>query len=273
MESQSGHHDATSVQEAAHRAFLTPNALDKAHTARQVWRDWQASALPLAPNRPPLQDRPGRPDAPLLLNPGDMPKRRKGGSLQNRQALIHAVAHIELNAIDLALDMTARFGHAMPRSFTQDWLSIADDEARHFLLLSDRLGALGCAYGDFPAHDGLWQAAYATRQSLDARLAVVPMVLEARGLDVTPGMINRLKKFGDVDSAAALEIIYQEEVRHVAIGTKWFKSQCQAQGKTAEAYFQQLVSTYFHGILKRPFNDDARLRADLTPGFYEPLAG
>ena len=257
---------------AAHAAFLVSDAAAKAAAARQVSTDWLAGRVDLSPMDQPLVDRPGRPEKPALLAPGAMPKRRKGGSLSNRQALLHAVSHIELNAIDLALDMVARFGAVMPKEFTDDWISIADDEARHFQLLADRMAELDISYGDLPAHDGLWQAAYQTRHSLDARLAVVPMVLEARGLDVTPSMIDRFERIGDQKSADALKIIYSEEVRHVAIGTKWFKRRAAEQDKEPESYFQQLVTDYFHGSLKRPFNTEARDRADFPATYYEPLA-
>src|SRR6185437_15351723 len=153
--------------------------------------------------------------------------RRSGGSRAGRIALLHALAHIELNAIDLALDMLARFGRAeLPRQFCDEWLAVAAEEAEHHALLAARLAALGAAYGDLPAHDGLWQAAAATAHDPLARLAIVPLVLEARGLDVTPEMIERLDRVGDAESAAILRRIYADEIGHVATGRRWFGWLC-----------------------------------------------
>lgn len=187
------------------------------------------------------------------------------------------MAHIELNAIDLAADMIARFT-LHPRiaeedrlDFVSDWSSVCDDESRHFLLLADRLNALGIAYGDHPAHNGLWEAAQSTRNNFPARVAIAPLVLEARGLDVTPGMIQRLKNVGDHESVAILEVIYVEEIGHVAIGVRWFKYLATQQSKTAESYFHGLVKAHFKGQIKSPFNDKARTLARLSRAYYVPL--
>jgi uncharacterized ferritin-like protein (DUF455 family) len=202
-----------------------------------------------------------------------MPKRRSGGGLPARIALLHALAHIELNALDLVWDLVARFADpTLPRDFWDDWVKVADEEATHHGLLADRLASLGAAYGDLPAHDGLWQAAEATAHDLAARLAIVPLVLEARGLDVTPQMIAGLDKFGDTESAAALRIIYRDEIGHVAIGRRWFDAVCAARGLAPEPTWQDLVRRHFKGGLKRPFNTDARTAAGLPAEFYEPLA-
>jgi uncharacterized ferritin-like protein (DUF455 family) len=200
-----------------------------------------------------------------------MPKRRAGGSTASRVALLHALAHIELNAIDLAWDMVARFA-ASGAGFHDDWVRVAADEARHFTLLCGRLAAHGAAYGDLPAHDGLWQAAEATSGDLGARLAIVPMVFEARGLDVTPAMIQRLDATGDAESAAVLRVVLEDEVAHVAIGLRWFEAECAATASEPVAAWQALVRRYYRGALKRPFNDAARLAAGLGPAFYGPLA-
>ena len=159
----------------------------------------------------------------------------------------------------------------MPRAFLDDWVAVADDEARHFLLLADRLAALGGAYGDLPAHDGLWQSAIATAHDLAARLAVVPMVLEARGLDVTPGIIARLDSAGDSASADALRAILEEEVAHVAAGRRWFDWLCERRGLEGAETFRKLVSAHYLGKVKPPYNDAARERAGLLPGYYRPL--
>ncbi len=260
--------------EAACRVLLTPDPGEKAALSREMAARWRAGELGedcLA--MPP--DRPARPATPALLPPAEMPRRR-GGALRNRIALLHAVAHIEFNAIDLAWDMVARFasfdGETMPRAFLDDWVGVADDEARHFSMIRERLLALGADYGDLPAHDGLWQAAEATRHDALARLAVVPMVLEARGLDVTPAMIERLQGMGDEQSAAALKVIYADEISHVAAGERWFRYLCRRRDKDVQTHFHALVRENFAGLLKPPFNHDARLAAGMQTGLYEPLA-
>src|SRR5204863_9858080 len=188
----------------------------------------------------------------------DMPKRRNFGSQAGRIALLHALAHIELNAIDLAWDILARFGDpALPRGFHDDWVGVAAEEAEHFALLIGRLAALGAGYGDLPAHDGLWEAAAATADDLLARLAVVPLVLEARGLDVTPEMILRLERAGDAASAAILRRIYRDEIGHVAAGMRWLEWLCREQGLDPEAVFHDRVGRQFTGFVKPPFNQDA----------------
>lgn len=200
-------------------------------------------------------------------------KRRSLNSPQGRIALLHAIAHIELNAIDLALDIVARFASGqMPLSFYDGWMQVAFEEAKHFNLVNDRLRALGAQYGDLPAHDGLWQAAHDTRNSLMARLAVVPLILEARGLDVTPSMRANMRLAGDEDSAAVLDIIYEDEKKHVAIGAKWFRFLCKRHRLDPAATFQDLVRANFRGGLKPPFNDLARAAAGLTPSFYRALS-
>lgn len=221
---------------------------------------------------PALPARPGRPPRPLLLAPRDMPRRTRGVGA-GRVALVHSLAHIELNAVDLTWDLVARFvDERVPRSFFDDWVQVGLEEAKHFSMLSRRLGELGAAYGDLPAHDGLWQAAEATGHDLAARLAVIPLVLEARGLDVTPSMAKTLRTNGDEETAAILDVIYRDEKRHVAFGSKWFRFLCDRAGRSPEPAFHALVRAHFRGALKPPFNDRARSEAGLTPGFYKPLA-
>jgi len=233
---------------------------------------WRAGTLGLgADGAPP--ERPTRPDRPLLLAPREMPKRRAGGERDSRAALLHALAHIELNAIDLACDLIARFaGKVGLRAFCDDWIVVAEEEALHHELLASRLAALGCRYGDLPAHDGLWEAAAATADDLLARLAVVPLVLEARGLDVTPAMIGQLERAGDAESAAVLQRIYRDEIKHVAAGRRWFEWEARRRGLEPEQAFHALVRSRFRGRLKPPFNDDARAAAGLAPTYYLPLA-
>ncbi len=218
-------------------------------------------------------DYPARPKQPVLLAPGRMPRRRKGVGAANRIALLHALAHIELNAVDLAWDLIARFAEAsLPRKFCSDWAAVAADEARHFALIEVRLGELDAVYGDLPAHDGLWDAARATSHDLLARLAVVPLVLEARGLDVTPGMIERLRRAGDDRSVAVLEIIYRDEIDHVATGARWYRHLCDERGLDPARTWRRLVREHFGASLKPPFNRPARDAAGLAASFYEPLA-
>jgi len=221
------------------------------------------SSAPMA-----LPDRPARPLLPELKVPKDMPKRRGGGTLENRIALLHALAHIELNAIDLAWDAAARFGHDMPPEFSLDWVRVAKDEAKHFLMLADRLESLGSAYGALPAHDGLWQAAFDTRDNLAARLSVVPMVLEARALDVSPPTIKRLRNQGDTDSANILQIIYEDEIDHVSVGARWFYSIAEKHGKSPEILFDECLERYFSTRPKPPFNYAARRKAGLKDSLY-----
>lgn len=232
---------------------------------------WRTGELPLGRATPPL--RPARPARPVLLPPGQMPKRRNFGSLGGRVALLHALAHIELNAIDLAWDLLARFGQAnLPRAFFDDWAGVAAEEALHFGLLAERLAALGAAYGDLPAHDGLWEAAVATSHDLTARLAIVPLVLEARGLDVTPEMIARLERAGDAASGAILARIHRDEIGHVAAGMRWFRFCCEARGQDPQAAFRGAVGRYFTGVLKPPFNHAARAAAGFPAAYYESVA-
>jgi len=192
-------------------------------------------------------------------------KKRGLGSVEGRQALIHAIAHIEFNAINLGLDAALRF-RGMPDSYYRDWISVAVDEARHFMMLSDRLEQLGIHYGAFAAHNGLWEMAERTAHDVMIRMALVPRVLEARGLDVTPGMIDRLEAAGDHSTVSLLEVILEEEERHVAIGSHWFGTLCRARGLDPDDTFEQLLGEYFNGQLRGPFNLEARRRA----GFSEP---
>ena len=236
-----------------------------------VWFAARAAGTPLAVGQaePPL--RPARPARPELLPPREVPRRRPG-SPQGRIALLHALAHIELNAVDLHWDIIARFtDHPMPTGFYDDWVKAADEEAKHFNLICDVLEAMDSHYGALPAHAGMWRAAEDTVADLKGRLAVVPMVLEARGLDVTPGMIEIFRKAGDAGAIAALEVIYAEEVGHVAYGSKWFNWLCGRDGEDPKEVFHALVRRYFHGALKPPFNEEKRAEAGLPPDFYWPL--
>ncbi|MCB1549906.1 MAG: ferritin-like domain-containing protein [Hyphomicrobiaceae bacterium] len=260
---------------AAIAALAASDLDEKCRLTTQMAGRWEARQLSLISSHasrlaPP--ERPGRPSKPDLVPPHLVP-RRSIRSEKGMIALLHAIAHIELNAIDLALDIIARFARfSMPRSFYDGWVMVAREEARHFSLLRSRLADYNAAYGNLPAHDGLWEAAQRTGHDLMARLAVVPLVLEARGLDVTPSMIRSLEDAGDRHSAAVIAIIYRDEKRHVAFGAKWFRFLCEREGRPPEPTFHALVRTHFRGRIKPPFNDRARSEAGLTPGFYRPLA-
>jgi uncharacterized ferritin-like protein (DUF455 family) len=205
---------------------------------------------------------PGRPPRPHLVSPRQLPQRGLG-TPQGRAALIHAVAHIEFNAINLAWDAVYRF-RGMPADYYRDWVGVAADEARHFSLLQARLADLGYAYGDFDAHDGLWEMAVKTSESCLQRMALVPRVLEARGLDVTPGIIARLRGAGDASTVAILELILREEVAHVAAGSRWFAWCCAQAGLDADSTFADLIAQHVRGTLKGPFNLAARLAAGFS---------
>lgn len=300
----------------------TENAIEKADKTRAYIKIWRKRDIPIGiPAAVP--DRPARPGKPELKHPNEMPKRGKAGSLKSKIALLHALAHIELNAIDLSWDIMVRFSHfhtnnnndlpsptpltllnrseaalpspigrglgegadplqqtsngkkdtfTLPRTFFDEWAKVADDEAKHFRMLESRLNDLGASYGDLPAHDGLWDSAIRTADNFAARLAVVPMVLEARGLDVTPGMIETMKKQGDDETADMLQIIHDDEVTHVRAGTVWFEAWCKYHNLDVETHWQRLVQDYFTGVLKRPFNHPSRENAGLLRHWYEPLA-
>ena len=257
----------TDVAQAARAVLLSAEPGAKVRAARAAARDWRLGRLAHGFSEP-MPRRPARPDAPALLPPAQMPKRGRMGSDASRIAMIHALAHIEFVAIDLAFDLVGRFGAGFPPAFVDDWMRVGADEAMHFALLDRRLRSLGSHYGALPAHDGLWQAAEETAGDALARLAVVPMVLEARGLDITPATIARFEQVGDEASANILRRILADEIVHVGAGSKWFRWACESCGFEPVPRWRALVSTYFRGSLKPPFNDSARARAGLTRDFY-----
>ena len=261
-----------SLAEAAVAVLTTADAREKTALSRRLAAAWLSrdSGWQIGSATPP--PRPARPERPELKDPRDVPRRRPG-TPEGRIAILHAIAHIELNAVDLHWDIVARFSDTpLPRGFHDDWVRAADDESKHFNLLADRLEALGSHYGALPAHAGMWRAAEDTVDDLEARLAVVPMVLEARGLDVTPGMIALFEKAGDAETVEALNVIYAEEVAHVAYGSKWFHFLCGRHDNDPKPRFHALVRKHFHGPLKPPFNEEKRAEAGLPPDFYWPLA-
>lgn len=255
------------LSEAATQVLLEPVPTKKVQLTQTFVTAWQEGEIStIGAASPP--DRPERPDRPELLSPRDMPKRSKGGTT-GRAAFVHAIAHIEVNAIDLAWDIIARFNHEdLPMAFYEDWTGIALDEAAHFDMLDQRLGKLGVQYGDLPAHDGLWQAALDTRDDLLARLAVVPMILEARGLDTAPLAVRDLRRMGDHETADILDIISHEEVPHVAVGVRWFEHVCHIRKCDSVTTFRYLLETLFNGALKPPFNEELRSAAGMNRAYY-----
>lgn len=197
-----------------------------------------------------------------------MPKRSRGGG-KRRTALIHAIAHIELNAIDLAWDAVARFASSdLPKAYYDDWVQVAVDEAKHFDLLNTRLHQLDAAYGDFPAHNGLWEAAVKTNSDVLERMALVPMILEARGLDTTPASVDRLRLNGDNETASIMDLIGREEIDHVAAGVRWFEYVCKKRSLEPISTFHELREKNLKGTLKPPFNQAARDQAGMNPAYY-----
>ncbi|WP_239018108.1 ferritin-like domain-containing protein [Sphingomonas flavalba] len=262
--------ERASVADAARAVLDAADPAVKVKAARAAARALHAGRLALRFDTA-MPDRPARPDRPLLLSPGRMPKRGRGGSLRGRIALLHAIAHIECVAIDLAFDMAGRFGGGFPPAFVADWFRVGAEEAMHFALLQRRLRAFGSHYGAFPAHDGLWEAAAATAGDPVARLAVVPMVLEARGLDVTPTMIAQCEAAGDSTTAQVLARILRDEIGRVGIGTAWFRYACESSGLDPVTQWKMQVERHVPGAIKPPFNDSARGAAGLTRDYYTAI--
>jgi len=263
----------TGLFEAAKRCIDCAEPEAKVALTRETFDAFLEGRLPLHDDgaSPAPIGAPGRPPRPHLVLPRDVPQRGLGGE-EGRAALVHAVTHIEFNAINLAWDAVYRF-RGMPDNYYRDWVSVAHDESRHFTMLSARLAQLGRAYGDFDAHNGLWEMALKTAHSCLARMALVPRVLEARGLDVTPGMIARLRAVGDDTTAGILEIILREEVPHVAAGTRWFRYCCEREGRDPDAAFAELLHAYVPTGLRGPFNLDARRAAGFGEVELAALAG
>lgn len=231
--------------------------VELSHDAAAAWR---AGRLEATDDSPPRElEEPGRPEHPELVPPRELAKRSVKGA-KGRAALIHAVAHIEFNAINLAWDAVHRF-RGLPHAFYADWVQVADEEAHHFTLMRGRLLDLGFDYGDFPAHHGLWSMAQRTAHDPLVRMAMIPRVMEARGLDVTPGMIGRFRVAGDEETAACLEIILRDEVGHVAAGTRWFRHLCTERGLDAQAVYFELLANYLTGEVRCPLNIPDRRKA------------
>ncbi len=252
-----------SLYPLVYQALMTNDPALKCSQAQDLYHRWQRGEL-----RRVLEgtinkiECPGRPGRPELVRPQDLP-RRSLSSNEGRAALIHAITHIEFNAINLALDAVYRF-RDLPDTFVGDWLQVGSEEAYHFGLLRKRLQDLGYDYGDFPGHNGLWEMAIKTDFDPMVRMALVPRVLEARGLDVTPGMMERLEKAGDHETVACLKIILRDEIGHVAIGSRWYHYYCERRGLDAESTFRTLIREYMTATLPGPFHIEARLKAGFT---------
>nr|WP_245561760.1 ferritin-like domain-containing protein [Lamprocystis purpurea] len=255
---------APGLFDAAARCLAEPDPARKQDLTAQIAVAWAAGQLGLdADTAGPVGEVPGRPARPELVAPHQLTG-RKLSSPRGRAALIHAVAHIEFNAINLAWDAVQRF-RDLPSAYYDDWVRVAAQEAQHFGLMRGRLRDLGHDYGDFPAHDGLWEMARRTAHDPLARMALVPRVLEARGLDVTPGMIARLRAVGDQQTADHLAIILREEVGHVAAGTRWFRYLCEQRGLAPLPAYFDLIATHLTGPVRGPFNLADRALAGFDP--------
>lgn len=257
------------LQQAAWQVLLETDPQRKCELGLQVAEQWQRGQLALTHTEAEPLPVPGRPPLPELVSPHKVPK-RSIKSEQGRVALLHAVTHIEFNAINLAWDAVYRFAN-MPREYYSDWISVALDEARHFEMLQGYLKNHGVAYGDFTAHNGLWQMAVKTDHDVLVRMALVPRVLEARGLDVTPDMMDKLREVEDTEAVAHLEIILREEINHVRIGSRWYHYCCEQRGLDRIATFRQLIQEYMKGLPKGRLNIEARLLAGFEADELEYL--
>jgi uncharacterized ferritin-like protein (DUF455 family) len=241
-------------------AILASNADHKCDLTTRLHHDWRQGELNCQPQSVVLPfDDPGRPQKPELVDPRKL-ERRSVANESGRICLLHAFAHIEFNAINIALDAAYRF-REMPRQFVSDWLLVASEEARHFQLLSKELERRGSYYGAHRAHRGLWDMVCKTRTNVLHRMALVPRVMEARGLDVTPAMIAKFKQIDDQVAVEILQTIYRDEVGHVRIGNHWYQQLCAQQGLDADETFRELIKVYMGGKLRGPFNWPARIEA------------
>lgn len=246
-----------------YECLMMADPADKVDATYQCYDDLTAGTLDLNHDAPvETITIPGRPEKPALVDPRQVPKRSMN-TIDGRIILAHAIAHIEFNAINLALDAAYRF-RQMPEAYYSDWLKVAKEEAYHFTLVNNYLKKHDHRYGDYQAHNGLWEMALKTDKSVLERMALVPRVLEARGLDVTPGMIDKLTKAGDIELVDCLKIIHQEEIGHVAIGSHWFRYSCDQQGVDARAIFIKLLKQHMKSSIRGPYDEWSRLQAGFT---------
>lgn len=248
-------------------ALMCADPVEKAEQCIELYQDWlnadvdqqRVLLLDTGASKVRVLDAPGRPDQPQLVEARQL-ARRSMGTLEGRKALVHSLAHIEFNAINLALDALYRFrGH--PQQYVEDWLRVASDEGEHFLLLNQRLKSLDSYYGQLPAHDGLWDMARRTDHDVLVRMALVPRILEARGLDVAPPMIEKLRHLNDTETADILQRIYTDEITHVEVGNRWFRYICEQRDLNGTVVFEDLLKGENSAYLRSPYNDEARLQA------------
>ena len=251
------------IRHRALHALQEPDPVTKCAAAQSIWAACQQGApLDTQVQWTPTASLPGRPEHPVLVEPAQV-ARRSPFTPEGRAALLHAVAHIEFNAINLALDAVWRFP-GMPNDYYADWLRVAAEEAHHFALLTAHLLTLGYDYGDFVAHDGLWSMAQKTAGDITARMALVPRTLEARGLDATPPMQARLAKAGDQKAVEILDVILRDEIGHVAIGNHWYGWLCDRHGLDPISHYARLAQDYAAPKLLAPLNLEARRRAGFS---------
>ena len=249
--------------EAALSCIQINDPFEKAACAQALYKRWLANELDqVSCNEPERIINPGRPERPKLVSPRKVPK-RSFHSAQGLTRLAHAITHIEFNAINLALDAVYRF-RSMPHDYYSDWLRVAAEESSHFLMLEKYLEDHGSGYGDYDAHNGLWEMALKTDDDVMVRMALVPRVLEARGLDVTPGMIAKLNKVGEQQLVEILQVIHREEIGHVLIGTRWFNYICEQRALSPGEIFTELLNDYMQGVIHGPFDEESRIKAGFT---------
>lgn len=258
--------------ERAAACLAASDADEKVRLTQEAAQTWRDGLLSLADEQGPEPiTEPGRPERLTLVLPKDLPS-RKPTSPEGRAILYHALVHIEFNAINLAWDAAYRF-RDMPREFYDDWVRVADEEAYHFTLLRDHLRTLDTEYGDYPGHNGLWEMAKKTAHDPMVRMALVPRCLEARGLDVNPGIKAKLEEGGDTKGGPLLDIILRDEIGHVSIGDRWFRYLCEQRGLDVESTYRELIETYMNGPLRGPFHVEARLQAGFTEQELSYLQG
>ena len=263
--------DNNDVRQAALTCLLIRDPIEKVAQTQALYQRWQSGELSISQTDFDVPELPGQPDKPELVAPRDLPRRRNSAET-GVATLIHAVNHIEFNAINLALDAVARFA-GLPDDYYGDWMRVAFEESQHFILLREHLMSLGYDYGSFPAHNGMWEMAQKTHHDPLIRMALVPRVLEARGLDVTPKMMEKLRGTGDLRAVEILEVILREEIGHVAIGTRWFNYLCEQRDVDPLSTFKDLLDNYFDGELRGPFHTEARKQAGFTDAEMALLEG
>jgi len=259
-----------SLYQAARECLLTQDLEEKLEHSARVALAWRGGELGLGGWTPADGVvEAGRPERPRLVHPSQL-ARRGLGSERGRLALLHAIAHIEFNAINLAWDAVSRFP-GLPVDYYGDWIQVAEEEAHHFRLVRERLRQAGVDYGAFPAHNGLWEMARRTAHDPLVRMALVPRMLEARGLDVTPGIIERFRKLGDLETVEVLQLILAEEIGHVAFGSRWFRYLCEQRGLESESTYFKLLHDFLGGGIRCPLHHQARREAGFTQPELEHL--